>query len=64
MQTFPAPYNRVMATEIIVRSLSGAKYTQEVDAASHTLYADEPVEYGGADKGPGPYEWLLAALGS
>jgi putative redox protein len=39
-------------------------FTQEITAGHHHLVADEPIEAGGANRGPGPYELLLAALGS
>jgi putative redox protein len=45
-----------------VLSVSG--FTQSVSVRSHTLSADLPVELGGADKGPEPYEYLLSALGA
>jgi len=39
-------------------------FTQQITAGRHHLVADEPVDAGGSDKGPGPYELILAALGS
>ena len=43
---------------------SAAGFAQEVRAGKHTFRSDEPVEAGGTDTGPGPYELLLAALGT
>ena len=37
---------------------------QAVTTRSHRLTADEPVDAGGADSGPTPYELLVAALGT
>ena len=37
---------------------------QEILLGRHRLIADEPVDGGGADKGPTPYDLLLAALGA
>ena len=48
--------------EVIVSSIGYLK--QEIRAGSHSLIADEPVVAGGTDAGPGPYEFLLAALGA
>ena len=53
-----------MASNVVVRSLPGERFTQEVETGKHTLLADEPESYGGSDRGPGPYEYLLAALGA
>lgn len=51
------------ATDVIVRG-NAAGFAQEIVAGSHRLTADEPIEFGGKDTGPGPYDLLLAALGS
>ena len=48
---------------VVVRG--GAKgFVQEVTAGRHQFTADEPVANGGTDRGPEPYDMLLAGLGS
>jgi putative redox protein len=37
---------------------------QQVAAGRHALVGDEPVDQGGTDAGPDPYDFLLAALGT
>jgi putative redox protein len=39
-------------------------YAQQIFAGAHRLSSDEPVDAGGTDLGPSPYDLLLAALGS
>ena len=53
-----------MASDVVVRSVSGERFTQEVLTGKHKLLADEPESHGGSDRGPGPYGYLLAALGT
>jgi uncharacterized OsmC-like protein len=61
-------YNRstetviVTVADVVVRSLEGL--TQSIEIRDHRLTADEPIEGGGADAGPNPYELLLSALGA
>ena len=38
--------------------------TADILAGRHTLLVDEPVSVGGLDRGPTPYDLLLAALGA
>jgi putative redox protein len=50
-------------TTVTVRG--GAEgFAQEIVVGRHRLTADEPVEAGGTDAGPSPYDYLLAALGA
>ncbi len=49
--------------EVVVEG-SAKGFAQAITVGSHVLPADEPVEAGGTDTGPGPYDLLLAALGS
>lgn len=48
---------------MVVRG-SAAGFVQEITAGRHHLVADEPVSAGGTDRGPGPYDLLMGALGS
>jgi putative redox protein len=49
--------------EVVVTG-SGAGYAQAITAGDHRLVSDEPEAAGGTGIGPGPYDLLLAALGS
>lgn len=40
------------------------KFTQHVSTSSHYWLADEPINVGGKNTGPDPYELLLASLGA
>ena len=48
---------------VIVRG-AATGFAQEIVIGPHRLTADEPLEAGGADSGPSPYDLLLAALGA
>jgi putative redox protein len=50
-------------TTVIVRG-DATGLAQEIETGRHRPVADEPVEAGGTDTGPSPYELLLAALGA
>lgn len=53
-----------MTFEVVVRENGQGRYQQEVVAGQHRLLADEPVSVGGADAGPKPMDYLMAALGA
>ena len=48
---------------VIVRGGIGG-FPQEIVAGEHRIVSDEPASSGGTDRGPTPYDLLLAALGS
>jgi uncharacterized OsmC-like protein/alpha/beta superfamily hydrolase len=49
---------------VLVRETHGGKFQQEILSGPHRMLADEPVELGGLDSGPGPYDFVLAGLGA
>lgn len=49
---------------VTVRETRAGKFQQDITVGRHHLTADEPVDAGGLDSGPGPYDFLLAALGA
>ena len=52
-----------MTTEVLVENTT-SHFTQKITSGNHTLLSDEPIKLKGDDKGPAPFELLLAALGS
>src|SRR5437764_8095685 len=48
---------------VVVRG-NAREFLQEVVTGRHHLQADEPVDDGGKDAAPGPYDYLLIALGT
>jgi uncharacterized OsmC-like protein/fermentation-respiration switch protein FrsA (DUF1100 family) len=49
---------------VVVRETRNSKFQQTVTVGPHRMLADEPVAAGGEDSGPGPYDFLLTALGA
>jgi len=47
---------------VVVRG-DATGFLQEVVSGNHLLRADEPISVGGSDAAPGPYDYLLVALG-
>jgi uncharacterized OsmC-like protein len=48
---------------VVVRG-DAKSFLQEITSGAHAFRADEPVSFGGTDKAPGPYDYLMAALGA
>lgn len=55
--------NDLNGNQVLVR-LAGEGYTTEIKTPYHHLIADEPIEVGGANLGPTPYDLLMASLGT
>lgn len=49
---------------VVVHEAGTGRYYQHVRMGVHLADADEPEDVGGQDRGPNPYEFLLAALGT
>src|ERR1035437_7741624 len=48
--------------EVITKHLGAVQF--EINARSHRVYSDQPVENGGVDEGMTPPELMLASLGA
>lgn len=48
---------------VIVRG-SGRNFLQKISSGNHRFQADEPLDAGGDDAAPDPYDYLMASLGA
>jgi len=68
MKLRAAPRERPPVTEAtqswVVVAGPATGFAQTVEIGEHHLLGDEPVALGGTNTGPGPYDYLLAALGT
>lgn len=53
-----------MSEVVIVAENGQGRYQQNVEIGQHRLIADEPVNVGGNDAGPAPFDFLMAGLGA
>jgi uncharacterized OsmC-like protein/alpha/beta superfamily hydrolase len=52
------------SAQVVVAETTQGKFLNHVVTGRHRFLADEPVSVGGFDAGPGPYDFLAAALGA
>jgi uncharacterized OsmC-like protein len=48
----------------VVARVGATGYRTDITVQQHTLIADEPVQDGGTDQGPTPYDFIAGALGA
>jgi uncharacterized OsmC-like protein/fermentation-respiration switch protein FrsA (DUF1100 family) len=60
----PAAETQDKPRQVVVQETRNSKLQNSVAIGPHHLLADEPRSVGGEDTGPGPYDFLLAALGA
>lgn len=49
---------------VVAEAPGGSRLLQQAAVGPHRLIADEPVDQGGGDAGPSPYDFLLIGLGA
>ena len=60
----PAAEAQDKPRQVVVQETRNGKFQNAVAIGPHHLLADEPRAAGGDDSGPGPYDFLLTALGA
>ncbi len=53
-----------LTTHLDTVTQTGEDFVTQINTAGHTILADEPIDVGGSNKGPSPYDLLSSALGA
>jgi len=64
LKAAPAAEAQDKPRQVVVQETRNSKFQNTVAIGPHHLLADEPRAAGGDDSGPGPYDFLLTALGA
>ena len=59
---WPKPEKIKSDHQVVARLEQEDGYTTDLKVGNHYMTADEPVDFGGNDFGPSPYEWVSAGL--
>ena len=54
----------MIARGTVAGNSADPKYLQRIVSGKHELLGDEPMDRGGQDRGPAPFDYLLVALGA
>jgi len=57
-------HGKLVAAVTVAGEADAPRYVQKIQAGRHALLADEHAALGGADAGPGPFEYVLSGLGA
>jgi uncharacterized OsmC-like protein/pimeloyl-ACP methyl ester carboxylesterase len=57
------PPRKAKAGAVVVQETGRGKFENHVVVGDHHFLTDEPVDFGGSDSGPTPYQFLNTALG-
>lgn len=60
--SWPKPEKIKSDHQVVARLEQEDGYTTDLKVGNHYMTADEPVDFGGNDFGPSPYEWVSAGL--
>ncbi|WP_281540508.1 bifunctional alpha/beta hydrolase/OsmC family protein [Maribacter aestuarii] len=60
--TIPSPTELKSKHQVVASLNFDDDFTTEMKVGNHTLIADEPIDFGGKDFGPSPYELVSAGL--